>query len=385
MSTRRILHVTDAASSGVLTAVTSFARAQAAEPDTDVTFAYVPRADSPAPSIIQGMASPAVRLRPLADSSRLAVPALALRLPLLLHRERYDVVHVHSSRAGMIGRVAALMTGQRAHVVYSPHCFAFDRTDGAARSIAVYRALEQAGALVGPRLVLCSPSEQALARRTLPGVRTAVLANSVDTAALAAIARDARERRERDGEAAGRPLRIVHVGRIAAQKRPAAFGRIAAAWSAARTADPALPEARFRWLGEGDRSLLPPEVEVSGWLTPDALHAELAQADLMLFTSAGEGMPIAVIEAQAMGLPVVGHAVTGVTDVVVDGTTGVLRDRTDDLAAELQRLARDPARTARLGAAAAAHARQHFDLGDLARRSFAAYSTIGIDLTGDRT
>lgn len=382
--TIRILHVTDASSSGVLAAVTSFARAQAAESGVEVEFAYVPRHDSPEPAAIQEMASDAVRLRRLTASSRAAVPMLAARLPLLLARSRYDLIHVHSSRTGLLGRIAAAATGARARTVYSPHCFAFDRTDGSAASLAVFRRLEQAGALVGPRLVLCSDSEERLARRTLPGVRTAVLANSVDTAALAELADAARARREAEG--AERPLRIVHVGRIAAQKRPAEYGRIAREWAARRAADPAaLPEATFRWLGGGDRDLLPPEVEISGWLTPDALHAELAEADLMLFTSAGEGMPIAAIEAQAMGVPVVGHAVTGVTDVVVDGTTGVLAESTDELAAALERLARDGRERSRMSEAAAAHARASFDTSDLAARSFAAYRTTGIDLTGENS
>lgn len=105
----------------------------------------------------------------------------------------------------------------------------------------------------------------------------------------------------------------------------------------------------------------------------------------MLFTSAGEGMPIAAIEAQAMGVPVVGHAVTGVTDVVVDGTTGVLAESTDELAAALERLARDGGERSRMSEAAAAHARASFDTSDLAARSFAAYRTTGIDLTGENS
>lgn len=383
--TVRILHVTDASSSGVLAAVTSFARAQAAEPGVEATFAYVPRHDSPEPSAIQEMSSPAVRVERLTASARAAVPVLAARLPLLLARGRYDVIHVHSSRAGLLGRIAALVTGRRSRVVYSPHCFAFDRTDGAAAKLAVFRGLEQAGALVGPRLVLCSASEEELARRTLPGVRTAVLANSVDTQALSDLAQRVRADRRTEGSD-GRPLRIVHVGRIAAQKRPAEFARIAADWTRRTGAGPdALPAAEFRWLGEGDRALLGPEVSVSGWLSPAQLHAELAEADLMLFTSAGEGMPISVIEAQAMGVPVVGHAVTGVTDVVRDGSTGILAEGTDELAVALERLARDPAERTRMSEAAAAHARTSFDTSDLAARSFAAYRTIGIDLTGDHS
>lgn len=384
----RILHITDAASSGVLTAVTGFARAQAAVPGTEVELVYVPRHDSPSLGTIQEMVSADVTVRRLTASSRAAVPVLAARLPGILARGGHDVIHLHSSRTGLLGRAVGVLTGRRPRIVYSPHCFAFDRSDASPSTVAVLRGLERVGTLLGPRLVLCSPSEEQLAQRSLPRVRTSVLANSVDTAALATFARSQREQGAPDpstgsGTDAGaqRPLQVVHVGRIAAQKRPQEFGAIARWWAARHKADPAsVPAARFRWLGEGDRSLLTPEVEVSGWLSPAELRSELALADVLLFTSAGEGMSISLLEAMAMGVPAVAHDVTGVRDVIHDGTTGILRTDTEDLALALADLARDPDRRHAIGEAAAAEVREHHDLADVAPRSFAAYAAVGIPI-----
>lgn len=372
----RILHLTDASSSGVLTAVTTIARAQAAVPGTDVELAYVPRSDSPEPARIQELTGPAVRLRRLTASSRAAVPVLAARLPGILRRSDAHVIHLHSSRTGLLGRAAALVTGRRDRTVYSPHCFAFDRTDASPRSVTVLRGLERLGARLDDRLVLCSDSEQALAQRSLPGVRTAVLANSVDTRDLAAVAARAASRADEHPDA---PLTVVHVGRIAPQKRPREFGAVAAGWDALRRARGGdLPAVRFRWLGEGDRTQLPPEVEVSGWLAPRDLRAQLARADVLLFTSAGEGLPMSLLEAAAMGVPAVAHDVTGIRDVVRDGATGILRRTTAELAEALADLAADPARRRALGAAAAADTRAHHDIADLAERSFAAYRAVGV-------
>ncbi|MGP9693481.1 glycosyltransferase [Brachybacterium sp. AOP25-B2-12] len=381
----RILHLTDASSSGVLMAVTAIARAQAAVPGCVVELAYVPRSDSPTPDRIQDLTGPSVRLHRLTASSRAAVPVLAARLPGLLRRSDADVVHLHSSRTGLLGRAAALLTGRRDRIVYSPHCFAFDRTDTTPHSVAVLRGLERIGTRLGAQLVLCSESEQQLAERSLPGARTAVLANSVDTRALATVARGVAARASSDAAPAdaaptGRAaVTVVHVGRIAPQKRPRAFGAVATAWAGLRAErGGALPPARFRWLGEGDRTLLPPEVEVTGWLPPEALRAELAAADVLLFTSAGEGMPMSLLEAAALGVPAVAHDVTGIRDVVRDGVTGVLRPTTDELAEALADLAGDPARRRALGAAAAQDARAHHDIADLAERSFAAYRAVGV-------
>lgn len=376
MRTTHILHVTDAASSGVLAAVTTIARAQGERPDLRVELAYVPRHDSPPPHRIQEMVGSSVRVRRLTASPRLAMPALTGGLAALLLRDRPDVLQLHSSRTGMIGRALALLLGLRGRTVYSPHCFAFDRSDLGERPRRVLIALERLGTAMAPRLVLVSDTEQALARDTLPRARTAVLSNRVDARALGALA-DARSAADEEGE---RPLRIVHVGRIAAQKRPAEFAAIVDAWSDPATRPAGAPALQARWLGDGDRSLLGTDVEVSGWLDREQLLAELGRADLMLFTTAGEGMPVAVLEAQALGIPVLAHDVTGMSDVVLDGVTGLLCPDTGALARALAELSVDPARRRRLGDAARQRIRAHFDLHDLAADSLAAYQRIGVDL-----
>lgn len=369
--TRAILHITDAASSGVLASVTTLARAQSATPDLDVTLAYVARRDSPPPEQIRRMAGPDVAVVPWARRPRLALPALLLRTTAALAATRPVLVHLHSSRTGLVGRLVALLTGQRARTVYSPHCFAFDRSDTSAPRRRALVALERLGGLMGPRLLLVSETEEQLARQVLPGVRTAVLRNRVDAAALAARPRP-------DPDTSAGDLLVVHVGRIAAQKRPAEFAAVARRWRAAHAA------ATFRWLGDGERALLDPSVEISGWLDREALLAALGRADVLLFTTAGEGLPIAVLEAQALGVPVVAHDVTGMSDVVDDGVTGLLRQDADGLLQALEELAADPDRRRALGEEAQARVRRRFGLDGLAEDSFAACRRIGIPL-GEET
>lgn len=362
-----ILHVTDASFAGVLVAVTDLARMQAELPGARISLAYVPRPETPPQEQILELAGDRVRLHRLADDARLAVPALLARLGGVIGREDPDVIHLHSSRAGMIGRAVGLLRGRRRRIVYSPHGFAFERAVSSERMRDVYGGLERIGARMAPALALCSPSEEALARRRVPGARTTVLANAVDVDRLQRIAAAAPRRSPSD------PLRIVHVGRISEQKLAPAFGRIATTWSA----DPPRP-ARFVWIGEGDRSLLPGSVEVTGWLGRDDLLAELARADLMLFTTAAEAMPMALLEAQAMGVPVVGSRATGVVDVIEDGATGLLGSDEGELASALADLAVSEEDRARLAAGAIHRIRERFTMDTLARRSLDAYDALGI-------
>lgn len=369
---RPIVHVTDAASSGVLAAVTGIARAQSALPGAKVEFAYVPRADSPPPARIQEMTGPRVRVRRLTANHRMALPALTVGLARLLVSRRSAVIHLHSSRSGMLGRALAALSGSRSRTVYSPHCFAFDRAgiDGARRKVFV--GLERLGARLGPHLVLVSETERDLARRVLPGVRTGVLTNRVGEDVLA-LGEDGAARAASTGT-----LRIVHVGRIASQKRPEDFAAQARRRHALEAQDQTAARTQFRWLGDGDRSRLGPEVQVAGWLDRSALLSELAEADLMLFTSAGEGMPIAVLEAQAAGVPVIAHDVTGIRDLITDGETGVLVPVGGDLGGALDALLADPARRSALAAAARERVREHHSPGTLAEDSLSAYREAAV-------
>jgi glycosyltransferase involved in cell wall biosynthesis len=80
---------------------------------------------------------------------------------------------------------------------------------------------------------------------------------------------------------------------------------------------------------------------------------------------ANEGVPQAILQAMACGLPVISTTVGGIAEAVQDGTTGVLIEprSAQALHAELKHLALDAARRSVLGAAAAQHASRHFGIG----------------------
>jgi colanic acid/amylovoran biosynthesis glycosyltransferase len=193
---------------------------------------------------------------------------------------------------------------------------------------------------------------------------------------------------ERPLRAAGEPARVLMVGRIVAKK-----GHALAVEALARLAHQGVPVA-LRIVGEGEeepalrarcRQLgVAERVTVTGTLTREQVRAELAAADLLLHcsvtTASGdvEGIPNAVVEAAATGLPVVATRHGGLEEAVVHGVTGLLvgEGEGEALARALGSLARDPARCRALGRAAAARARAEFDGATQVERHAALYRDL---------
>lgn len=374
----RILHVTDASAAGVLAAITSLARAQSEHPDvTSVRVCYTPRPESPTHETIVRSLGTGVEARRWSNKSRTAVLGLVRGLLRELRDGRFDVIHLHSSRAGFFGRLLARVLRADVRVVYSPHGFAFDRSDFSTPAAAVFLGMERL-ALHGSRsLVLVSEGEAAVARTKLPQADTAVLPNVVDSSAFS--------RAHQAGEAGvgkndGDVLRVVHIGRIMGQKRPEMFAEVA---SHTHRTHPGRFE--FVWIGDGDRTLLrrgtgTPPVQITGWVTSDELRTHLSQAAIMLFTSSGEGMPISLLEASSMGIPTVGWDVVGVRDLVADRTDGFLVSTVDEAVAALGELL-DVSLRRSFGAAARDRVINHHSRADLGDQSVQIYNEFGHDAT----
>ena len=131
------------------------------------------------------------------------------------------------------------------------------------------------------------------------------------------------------------------------------------------------PEAKFRLVAVPPdlvESLLPAEHRsrcvVDGWVSGDEKIGRLARADLFVLPSHGEGMPIAILEAMAVGLPIVATDVAGIPDMVRDGQEGLLVPPGDvpALAAAIASLLGDRELRRSIGGRASARVTEEFDL-----------------------
>lgn len=147
------------------------------------------------------------------------------------------------------------------------------------------------------------------------------------------------------------------------------------------------PEAQF-WLGGdgeveqvrqiADAADWGDHLRLLGWVSGAEKDDVLARADVFLLPSYGEGLPVAVIEAMAYGLPVISTPVGGIPELVVDGETGNLikPGDVDALVTHATALLASPQRRAEMGAAARAVIQRDFELGSVMEQLYAAYATL---------
>ena len=276
-----------------------------------------------------------------------------------------DVLHTHSSKAGILGRLAAKAAGVRA-VVHTVHGWSFNdvQPDPVRRA---YIELERAAARMTDRLICVSESDRAKGLALGIGLpeQYRVVRSGIDPALYLARA----GARERVRAALGfEPVDVV-VGSIAnfkPQKAPLDF--IEAARRALRQA----PHVKFMLAGDGElrdavvRAIgeagLGRAVRLLGWRqdVPDLLAA----MDVFMLTSLFEGLPRAVLQAMAAALPVVVTDTGGTREVVDDGVTGYLTRAgdVDALAQGVVALASDRELRRRFGIAGQARLGAAFDI-----------------------
>ncbi len=148
----------------------------------------------------------------------------------------------------------------------------------------------------------------------------------------------------------------------------------------------AVPEARLFLCGSGEEEDtlrhetaalgLTPSVTFAGFVAD--VRATLARADIFVMPSVSEGLGVAVLEAMAMGRPVVASATGGLPEAVVDGETGLLVPPGEPaaLAEALVSLLRDPRRARQMGEAGRERALAHFDRPRIVPRILALYEEL---------
>jgi glycosyltransferase involved in cell wall biosynthesis len=279
-----------------------------------------------------------------------------LRLARLIRRERPQILHTHTAKAGTVGRVAALLAGSRRPpiVVHTFHGHVLRGYFGPLRSL-FFRLLERWLAAGTTALVAVSPQvrDDLVSLGIAPRERFAVIRLGIELEERVAGDENGRAESRRYLGIPGGGFAVGWIGRMTAVKRT---DDVLVAFKELRELG---VEAVLCLVGDGpDREQLEQRAHELG-VVRDTLflgyQEDVAQFysafDALVLPSGNEGTPVSAIEALAAGRPVVATRVGGVPDVIRDGEDGFLVEAgaTRELADRLAQLARDPALRERMG------------------------------------
>lgn len=222
-----------------------------------------------------------------------------------------DIIHLHSSKAGALGRFA--FSGKRVPLFYTPHGYSFLMQNSSEAKRKIYKGIEIVCGKRNCTTISCSKGEHS---ESLKLNKQAVYVNNgINMEQLQKLMDEV-------GNAEQHPFTVFTLGRICYQKNPALFNKIALA----------MPDVRFLWIGDGElrSELTAPNITITGWTERKEALKYSASGDVFVLTSLWEGLPISLLEAMYMKKVCVVSNVIGNRDVIKNGTNGFVCNSVDE-------------------------------------------------------
>lgn len=284
----------------------------------------------------------------------------------MLEGGRFDVVHTHSSKAGILGRLAAA-DARVPVIIHTIHGMSFNRTQPwPVRTL--YRLAERHCARATDRFITVADAmtRQAVEAGLGPPERFETVYSGMRTAWYAPERHD----REAVRRSWGAGPEEVVVGTVARLFHNKGYEQLIPAMAdALRRA----PHLRFVWVGDGalrsayehrlEQLGIRPRVHLVGLVPPERVAAMLAGVDILVHASQWEGLPRAAVQASLMRVPVISFDIDGAPEVVIPDRTGVLVPLNDlpRLTEAIVALAGDKPLRTRMGQAAREWCLERFD------------------------
>ena len=353
MKRQKILHIVEAMGGGIFSYIVELANGLSDEFDVIIAFGI----RNETPENYADYFNENVKLIRVKSFSRSLNPIkdfkACFEVRKIVKQTEPDIIHLHSSKAGAIGRIS--LSASHRKMFYTPHGYSFFMEDIPVFKRKIFKQVERVLGKKNCMTVACGRGEWEKSKMVTlnstyvsNGINTAkidrvmgrignksVSGKSVEASAIGVdecsrlneSSLDVGERTIASGETR-HEFTVYTVGRITYQKNPEKFNRIAEL----------LPDIKFLWIGEGDMKeyLTSPNIEVTGWKNGDETIALAMQGDIFILPSRWEGLPISLLEAMYMEKLCIVSDVVGNNDLIFNDATGFVCDTAEQFAEKIK-------------------------------------------------
>jgi len=274
-----------------------------------------------------------------------------------------DIIHLHSSKAGILGRIVSPFTIGRNSTIYTPNGAPFARTDVSSKKQKIYELCERFANICAGQVICVSQSESNIYKSV--NISSTYINNGV---------RIQNNQLVFEKDHSNLPIKIVSSGRITNQKNPTAFNNIAKHFLKNKNVE-------FIWIGDGKKKsqLDSPNITITGWISKDEVFKRLSSASLYLSTALWEGLPFSVLEAMSLGLPVVISNCIGNEDLIEHGKSGFIYNDIPECTSYIDRFINNPDQISTMGKDAWIRCEKNFSRKRMAENYEAAYDKLLVE------
>lgn len=329
MEKKRVLHIAEAMGGGVFTYLVELANGMCE--NFDITIAFGMRSETPLD--YADYFDKRVSLIKVEHFTRELNPVKDLcayfELRKIIKETNPDIIHLHSSKAGAIGRMmfCSKKRTQNRTMFYTPHGYSFLMEDISDLKKKIYKRIEKMCGRKNCTTVACGESEWEQSKQV--SKKSIFISNGINIDKVRKVIEEAEDTFTENRH----DFTVYSVGRIDYQKNPELFNEVAQK----------LPDVKFVWIGDGEMrdKLTSSNITVTGWLDNVEAIKRAMQYDVFVLVSRYEGLPISLLEAMYMKKACIVSNVVGNRDVIRNNHSGYVCNDLQEFVEVIGRLAND--------------------------------------------